>query len=128
LERALKGGYDIVYDSQLTNFPLADDTIQRILARNGSITIDYTHADYIASWVGATIHNETPGEEKRVVTPEAVAKGWNNSLPTFIELFKKYRDNLKVKMYLPTTTGTGNPPYLSSKRSKRPHHFQPGVV
>lgn len=98
-DRAIKEGYDLAYDSLLTNYPLADDLIQRVLKKGGTVDIGFTNIDAITSVVRSRARVDG-GISKRIIPEKASLKGYNRALPTFIELFKKYKNDPDVRFSL----------------------------
>jgi predicted ABC-type ATPase len=97
--RAIDQGYHLLYDSLLTNFALADELIQRALENTGRVSIAFTHIDAETSIVRAKARVKS-GQSKRKIPPAASIKGYNRALPTFIALYKKYKDNPNVNFAL----------------------------
>lgn len=98
-ERAIREGYNLVYDSLLSNFKKADKYIREVLSRGGHVSIAFTNIDAHTSQA-RSLARVLLGESKRVIPAEVSAKGYNRSLPTFIELWKRYKDDDRVDFYL----------------------------
>lgn len=103
LNKAIAEGYDTLYDSQLTNFPLADKAIQDVLANRGEVLIGFTDIDAETSIVRSDVRRiaAEEGLEKgdiRVVPPEVSVKGHNSALATFRALYEKYQGNPSVNL------------------------------
>ncbi|MBC2741598.1 MAG: zeta toxin family protein [Desulfosarcina sp.] len=116
--RAIDEGYHLTYDSLMTNSPLADDLIQQVLSKNGTVNIAFTNIDPITSVVRSNARVDA-GLSRRKIPVEASLKGYNRALPTFVELFKKYRDNPRVKFSLVDNNVDGRPAVtVFTKRAK----------
>jgi len=85
LEDAFNENYHIIYDSQLTNFPLADELAQDTLKKGGEAAIVFTNIDAETS-IARSMARFIKGETEREVPIETSVKGYNRSLPTFLEL------------------------------------------
>ncbi len=109
LERAMSGGYHVLYDSLLTNFPLADGLIKRALAKGMKVTITFNNIGPITSIVRSKVRR-LKGETRRDVPIEASLKGWNRALPTFLELYKKWGDDPRINWYLVDNNVDGRKP------------------
>jgi hypothetical protein len=99
LEKGISEGYNVIYDSQLTNYDLADKSIKKVLANGGEADIKFTYIEPQTSRVRSLVRHET-GENKREVPEEVIIKAHNRSLPTFLELYKQYKDNPNVRFTL----------------------------
>ena len=109
---ALDQGYHLTYDSLLTNYPLAESYIEEILKKGGTASIAYQYIDAETSIVRSKARY-IKGESNRDVPIKASIKGHNYSLPTFIQLFKKYKDDPRVSFSL-----TDNNPDLGTPEFK----------
>lgn len=99
LNKAIDGGYNTVYDSQLTNFAKSDSVIQRTLNNDGIVQIHFVYGDPETSKARNTARF-LKGETDRLPPDDAILKGEDYGLPTFWELYKKYEDNPNVYFYL----------------------------
>lgn len=120
-DRAIDKGYHLTYDSLLTNYPLADELIQRVLGRGGEASVAFTNIDAATSAVRSNAR-VMAGLSRRVIPEGASIKGYNRSLPTFIELFKKYRDNPRVNFTLVDNNVDGRNPipvFIKDNRGMR---------
>jgi len=98
-DKAIKDRYNVLYDSQLTNFPLADALIKKTVERGDKVVINFGYVDPVESAARSFVRSlEDP--KHRVIEPEAIIKGYNRSLPTFLELWKKWKDTPKVSFNL----------------------------
>ena len=95
LEDAIDSGRNVVYDSQLTNFAKADDQIKKVIGKGGDVYVYFINASAETS-KARNISRNAKGQSKRLPPDEAVVKGYNYGLPTFIELYKRYKDNPHV--------------------------------
>jgi len=95
IKRAMDGGYNSIYDSLMSNFPLADKLISKTLENGGDVDIAMTDIDGYTSVVRSRLRYEK-GETVRKVPIEASVKGYNRVVPTFLALFKKYGDNPNI--------------------------------
>ncbi len=108
-DKALKDGYPLIYDSLLSNFKVADSIVQRALDRGGVAKIVFTDVDAVTSQV-RSLARMARGETNRAIPLEASVKGYNNSLPTFLELWKRYKDNPDVDFVLRDNDTDGREP------------------
>jgi translation initiation factor 1 (eIF-1/SUI1) len=98
-----KDDYNIMYDSSLTQYSKAEKAIEDTLAKGGDVFItfiDVTAGTSVARSKAREHIAEKKGKKARPVDPSFSADAYNRALPTFIELYKKYKDNPKVKFDL----------------------------
>jgi len=113
---AIKKKYNVIYDSLLTNFGKARHYIEETLKNNGKATILFVHVDPETSMVRA-IKRYMGQDSPRKVPVEVIEKGYNRALPTFIELWKRYKDNPKVDFRLYDNSVDGRPHELVFKKT-----------
>lgn len=107
-ERALQGGYHCIFDSTMTHYPTMDRAIQKTLQNGGKVAVRFTNVDYITSAARAKARELT--REPRRIPDEVVLNGYNSSLPTFMALYYKYKENPRVAMSLvDNNVDFGNP-------------------
>ncbi|GEM_PF-7050753 len=100
VDQAIKRGYDVVYDSLLSSYPTAKRLIEKRLAKdNGEVSISFTNIDAPTS-TARSIARVMKNESDRIIPLDVSIKGHNYSLPTFIQLFKEYKDNRRVAFSL----------------------------
>jgi predicted ABC-type ATPase len=99
LDKSIDGGYHTNYDSQMANFSTVNNAIQKVLANDGIVNIFFIHGDAATS-KARTIARALKGEAERLPPDDAILKGVNQGLPTFLELFKRYKDNPNVRFSL----------------------------
>lgn len=92
-ERAENEGYNIFYDSILANYGYAKEKIENFLKRGGEVKILFTNVEPDTSVVRSTLRQDKTG---RVVPENAILEGYNRALPTFLQLWKEYRNNPNV--------------------------------
>jgi predicted ABC-type ATPase len=103
LSRAIDGGFDATYDTTLSNFDKTDKAIKRVFRNGGIVNIDFTEIApevAVSRIEGRMAGEERAGVTKRTLPTEALSKSYNRSLPTFLELFKKYRGDARVNFDL----------------------------
>lgn len=123
-----KGNFNIVYDSHLKNFPLMDTMIQKTLSKEGRVALYFTNIDAETSMVrsGArSMANKATGKPFRDIPPSVVLEGYNWSLPTFIELYKKYEADPRVdfRMYDNNVDFANSVPVFEKVNSTGPSIF-----
>jgi predicted ABC-type ATPase len=99
LHKAVEEKYHVIYESQLTNFSLIETSILRVLLNGGRIHIAYLDIDHITGVVRTRIRKKL-GESQLEVPDEVIIKGYNYSLPTFLELYKRYKENPSISFSL----------------------------
>lgn len=97
--RAIDNDYHLIYDSLMTNYPLANGLVQEALGKDGEVFISFTNIDSITSVVRSKARVEG-GISKRKIPEDASVKGYNRALPTFIELYNKYKNDPRVRFSL----------------------------
>ena len=99
LKRATQEGYLVVYESQLTNFAAVDNAIDVVLLHRGYVHIAFIDIDAKTAVVRTKIA-KGKGETEVDVPLDAIVKGFNHALPTFLELNKRYKDHPNVSFSL----------------------------
>jgi predicted ABC-type ATPase len=99
---AIDGGYDVLYDSTLSNHPKAAKAIEDVVSRGGRANVVFvdTHPD--ASIPRILKREELTG---RPVPASAIADSHNRGLPTFLELYRKYQADPRVNFTLYDNNG-----------------------
>ena len=109
LNKAIRKGHHVAYDSLLGNYSKAKNLIERVLKRDGIAKITFTDIDAETSQVRVRLRKMAQEEDARAEGREIVGrkvplsasvKSYNYSLPTFRQLFKEYKDNPNVKFTL----------------------------
>lgn len=100
-DEAISKGYHTLYDSQLSNLPLANEAINQMLETGGEVTVGFTDIDAETSIVRSEIREKEIKEGLAKGTPRSVprdvsVKGYNRSLPTFMTLYRLYKDHPSV--------------------------------
>jgi len=96
LKRATDEGYHIVYDNRLGNYELSNRMIKRTLDNDGEAIIFFVDIDAVTSAVRTHFRYVT-GERLWKLPDKQLLDGYNRALPTFLELYKNYKDNKDVK-------------------------------
>ena len=97
LSRAMEEGYDLLYDSTMSNFPKALGIVEKTLAKDGRVNIVF---------VDTAPENAIPrivareAQTGRAVPADAVARTHNMGLPTFLELFRRFQGDPRVNFEL----------------------------
>jgi hypothetical protein len=103
LQRALQEGYKVVHDTQLADFSRADAVIHQTLKNKGIAYVAFTQVDPQTARARSMFREmlaRDEGQPIREIPLESTAKGFNQSLPTFLQLRKKYQGNPDVRFYL----------------------------
>lgn len=119
--RAINEGYNLIYDSLLSNFQKADTMIQEMLRRDGKTTVMFVNIDPVTSITRAKLR-VAKGESERKIPAEAILKGYNRSLPTFLALLDKYAGDPRVDFDLWDNNVDGQPPVQVFVQSNGEHH------
>lgn len=115
LQKALDNDKHVIYDSQGTNFALLNGMVEKVLRKGGNVYLSMMYVDPVTARVRIGIRDELykrDGKHVRPVPEEATIKGANRSLPTFIELFRRYRNNPNVAFTLRDNNTDGSSPRL----------------
>lgn len=96
---SIRGGYNTVWDSLLSNFPLARKFIDAVLEGEGETWLHFVHVDWEASITRSRVRFLF-GESEREIPPAVSIKGHNYALPTFRALMEHYKDKPDVHFLL----------------------------
>jgi hypothetical protein len=99
---ALDKGYSVIYDSLMSNFSEAEKMIRKQLKRNpkSPVNVIFTNVDAETSVVRSALRNLKAESDRVIPIEQGSLKGYNRSLPTFIELFNKHKDDPRFNFIL----------------------------
>ena len=95
VDRAMEGGYSILYDTTGGNFDYIDSQIKKVIDNDGLAVVGHVSVSAETSIVRAALRHFVSGNPRKVPSSSSI-NSYNKSAPTFLALFNKYRGNKKV--------------------------------
>jgi len=120
-DEAIDRGCHVIVDGLLSSFPKARAAIDRALEKGARVGIFFTNVDAetsAARSLACYLVDKAMGRPARAVPLFVSAKGYNHSLPTFLELWRRYRDDPRVDFRLVDNNIDGRKPRLVMERKE----------